>query len=296
MSKMIAVVCADIHFSHKAPLARADEPDWYAAMERVMEELCEIVESEDGARLLIAGDVFDRWNSPPELINFAMRELPAGTWAIPGQHDLPLHSYTDLRRSAYMTLVLSETMHSIPVDTPVPIGPFDVYGFPYGFPITPCKRRRGRKAIALAHRYVDANLGGTSITRPDILFTYDTIFFGDNHIPFAEHFGNTLLVNCGTLMRRHAEDINSDPAVYMLFEDGSVKPHRVETLKDIFTVPSQEEEREQIDLQDFVETLGRLENGKSFDFREVVNRLLDSRDVRHAVRAAILEAMGDGRD
>ena len=107
MSKVIAVLCSDIHLSHKPPVARSSEDDWYAAMARTLDQVLDI-SNEHTAPLIIAGDLFDRWNSQPELINFAMgsfRAFQHGVYAIPGQHDLPYHDYTEIHKSAYYTLV-----------------------------------------------------------------------------------------------------------------------------------------------------------------------------------------------
>ncbi|MFK5283767.1 hypothetical protein ACI3PL_29745, partial [Lacticaseibacillus paracasei] len=46
----------------------------------------------------------DRWNAPPELINFDLEHLPTGMICVPGQHDLPNHNLDDMRRSGYGVL------------------------------------------------------------------------------------------------------------------------------------------------------------------------------------------------
>ena len=49
------------------------------------------------------------------LISFAIRELPS-CYAIPGQHDLPNHSYTDIQRSAYWVLVEAGIIKKIVIE------------------------------------------------------------------------------------------------------------------------------------------------------------------------------------
>ena len=105
--EVIAIVCSDIHLSHKPPLARSGEPDWYVAMARPLNELRGL-HSDYGVPVVIAGDIFDRWNSPPELIRFALDNLPKGAWVIPGQHDLPYHDYGALNRSALGVLIKAD--------------------------------------------------------------------------------------------------------------------------------------------------------------------------------------------
>ena len=100
---IIAIFAADLHLSLKAPIWRSTEQDWFEAMLRPLVELRTLATLHN-CPIVYAGDIFDKWNSPPELINFAIEHLPKGH-AIPGQHDLPLHNYEDIRKSAYWTLV-----------------------------------------------------------------------------------------------------------------------------------------------------------------------------------------------
>lgn len=114
---VIAVLCSDIHLCHTCPPARSNEPNWYDAMARTLDELAGIA-SHYYVPILCAGDVFDRWNSPPELINFAIKHLPP-MHCIPGQHDLPNHSLEDIRRSAYSTSAGCSEMWRFPLSTPL---------------------------------------------------------------------------------------------------------------------------------------------------------------------------------
>ena len=115
---VIALLVGDIHLSAKAPLCRAKEPDWFEAMARPLMELVDLQkqigkESDGIPPILCAGDVFDRWNSPPELINFALEYLPPQMYSIPGQHDLPNHNYNEIDRSAYWTLVAANKITNV---------------------------------------------------------------------------------------------------------------------------------------------------------------------------------------
>src|SRR4051812_12555947 len=70
--KVNSLWCSDIHLSHKPPIARSAEPCWYSAMQRQLDELRSVALELD-VPIFVAGDIFDRWNPPPELINFAIR-------------------------------------------------------------------------------------------------------------------------------------------------------------------------------------------------------------------------------
>ncbi len=113
---VIAILTSDWHLSHKPPIARVEEPDWYAAMERTVTQVVELQNKYD-CPLVIAGDLFDKWNPPPQLINFALDELGSLTMravAVPGQHDLPFHSYDHVESSAYWALELGKRIVNVP--------------------------------------------------------------------------------------------------------------------------------------------------------------------------------------
>jgi hypothetical protein len=55
--KVIAILCADLHLSHKPPIARSNEPCWYTAMKRQLNELSNLSQKWE-APVLCAGDVF----------------------------------------------------------------------------------------------------------------------------------------------------------------------------------------------------------------------------------------------
>jgi hypothetical protein len=141
--------------------------------------------------IVCAGDLFHKWNSPPELINFAIKHLPK-MYCIPGQHDLPLHSYADIRKSAYWTLVEAGVITDIPGGgfLDVPEHRLRLFGFPWGFPVTPCEdRREGWFHLAVVHAYCWSATTGYPGAAPEhharhhfkSLEGYDGGVYGDNH-------------------------------------------------------------------------------------------------------------------
>jgi DNA repair exonuclease SbcCD nuclease subunit len=102
-----AVACcvADLHLSERVPAARGESPaEWLETQANYLRQIDDIARSL-GVPVLIAGDVFDRWNAPAELINFAIDHMPTGVLSVPGNHDLPNHDLDQIERSAYWTLV-----------------------------------------------------------------------------------------------------------------------------------------------------------------------------------------------
>jgi hypothetical protein len=136
----VAVVVSDLHLTLKPPVGRSEEKDWLGVQANYLTQLgnLALVGSMLPIPILIAGDIFDRWNAPAELINFVIAHMPKYTWAIPGQHDLPHHNYDEITKSAYWTLVEAGCIYNIPPHQPVNTHTsLRVHGFPWGCKLTP---------------------------------------------------------------------------------------------------------------------------------------------------------------
>lgn len=259
-SKIIAICLSDIHLSITPPIARASEKSWLDAMRRPLEEV-KFLQKSLNVPVLCAGDIFHHWKSPPELINFAMDALPF-MYAIPGQHDLPLHDFGQVKKSAYWTLEKAGRIQTV---TPVGLGLHDfvVYGFPWGVPIVPPHQSNPCGIdIALIHKYVwIENCGYTGapeeakLTGP-ISFPYRVSVIGDNHKSFSRteqgvielppkpnsltigHKGDGIfksVINCGGFYRRNSDEVSRRPRVGLIHADGSVESHELDCSQDVIT-------------------------------------------------------------
>src|SRR5262245_45393768 len=141
-TKAIAIFASDLHLSEKAPVARSAEPDWFAAQQRHLVELAELQDRVD-APIFYAGDIFDKSNPSPRLINWAIDHLPRG-YAIPGQHDLPFHRLEDIKDSGYWTLCRTTVLTNIQDTITLDLGKILVRAFPWGHEIEPFPRSRPR--------------------------------------------------------------------------------------------------------------------------------------------------------
>lgn len=306
MSKVIAIFCADLHLSHTPPVARSAEPDWYAAMARPLKELRELAERY-GCPVICAGDVFDRWNSPPELINFAMGELPE-MYAIPGQHDLPHHNYDDIKRSAYWTLVIAGVVKEIdPIfRTAIPGGAI-LYGFPWGKEVEGLDEQLLKECpidvlrVAVIHAYCWLGKSGypnspkgSHLSRYGArLKGYDVAVFGDNHQGFVADY-ECMVFNCGCLIPRRQDEREYKPAVGLLLDDGSVQRHELDTSQDKWLdVEDDPVGTGSVEgLDEFLDTLNELDV-HCLDFREAVVRYLDENKPGKGTEKVLLEAMED---
>lgn len=317
----IAILCADLHLSLKQPACRAD--DWLAVQKEYLGQMktlaCTATERWLGNRnvtgrplpVLCAGDIFDRWNVPPELIRFALEHLPDGMICVPGQHDLPNHSFAEIHRSAYGVLreagkircAASHRRREVPSRSYVQVAEWNVYGFAWGEEVTPPVSALIHPALALCHQYVwnmSASYPGapaeahvSKLMRP--LKPYRVAVFGDNHKGFLLRLKTgTTLLNCGGFIRRKSDELDYQPKVGILHADGSIKLHKLDTSQDQFRTPEEMASAVETDISGFVEELSKLgEHG--LDFRESVRRAADSMDLPGPVREKVLKCLAEDK-
>jgi hypothetical protein len=249
-AKPIAIFVADLHLQHNPPILRSKEPDWYAAMARPLRELKNLA-TKYAVPVFCAGDVFTFWKAPPELINFALDELPE-MYSIAGQHDLPQHSPTQLNRSAYQTMIQSGKLHdmwtSCYMDQHLQLytnDHFHLVGMPYEvklFPrMLPTVGEEPKLAIAMQHKYlwtpnstVPKDQIPNNNVAHDLKCNWDVLVYGDNHMPYTNMVGKTRVINCGTTMRRLKPELKIHPGATILYSDYRVKRHQFDTNTDVY--------------------------------------------------------------
>lgn len=292
MSKVIALFVADLHLSWNPPVARSAESNWLDAQVRPLRQLCELEEKYD-CPVIVAGDIFDKHNPSPALINWAIQYLPTMI-AIPGQHDLPLHSLVDLKKSSYWTLVEAYVIY--PHDN---VG-FCLFRFPFGEQITPPEKESRGLNVAVAHSYIwtegnqytgapnEGNLSGYTKQ----LEGYDVAVFGDNHKGFTAMAGDCTVYNCGCLICRKQNEREHKPAVGLLYDDGKVERHFLDVSEDKWLDDEElplGEVNEQ-GLSEFIDGLGGLD-AERVGFGDMVRRYVSDGEVSDGVGKVILEAL-----
>lgn len=308
--EVIAILLADIHLSLKPPIWRSAEPDWFEAMKRPLDEVKRLQKQYDNCPVLCAGDIFNLWNSPPELINFAAEALPQ-MYAIPGQHDLPLHRYEDIKKSAYYSLIKMDVIQNILPGCSIRLGKFDggfeLNGFPYGYDIEVKRAQTNRLSVAMAHQYVwikgfsypnapmHENLAGrtTKFSNSKIL-GYDVIVYGDNHKGFSglgvgKCNVKTEIFNCGSLIRRSIDEVSYNPQVGLLLQSGEVKRHYLDITSDKYlAILNTVNTKTEMELQEVIKSLELL-GTTSLNFSEAIKQATSKVDSK--VREIILKAM-----
>lgn len=290
----VAIAFSDLHLSLLQPVCRADK-DWMAVQAHYLKQVRDIA---DGLPILCSGDLFDRWNAPPELINFALRNLPDKMLCIPGQHDLPLHRIDQMERSGYGVLKEVGKIIDISGRAVSPAEGFYVHGFGWDQPILPHEGKGPWKHLALCHQYI-WTAGKSYPGAPEEmnisalkkqLKGYDAAIFGDNHQDFLSKAGDCVVCNCGGFIRRKSDEMEREPMVAIIYSDGSIKRKRLDTSIDVFHEAKEEGEEVPLNVKQFIAELEALgEHG--LNFREAVENHLRSEEIDEDVKEIILRAL-----
>jgi hypothetical protein len=262
--------------------------------------------------IVYPGDVFHYWQSIPELVNFAIKHLPPG-YAIPGQHDLPLHNYEDVNKSAYWTLVQAGVLtHLNPgVPTAVKGTRLVLYGFPYGWrPVTyTFVVDESKINLAVVHEYCWCE-GHTfpGVSRKKHvnshafrLKNFTAAVFGDNHKRFLckfkkENYRLKSILNGGCFIRQKSDEINLRPVVGLLRGNGRFYKHFLDVSKDEFVQGTEEfvGSQDNQDLDDFVLMLKADKESDPVNFDTYVQFMMEQSNCSDEVRKVVLEALEDG--
>lgn len=328
----VALLTGDWHLSHAAPSCRAERgKEWYDVMDSYLAQVTRKAQyryqqpagSNEYFQLpiFVAGDVFDRWNSPPELVNFAIEQMPPNVYAVAGQHDLPNHSPDQIGRSAYWTLVQAKVIAHLnqeigdDMEVPIPYGKvLSVCGFSWGEEVgSPVRDEDGVLRLAVAHMScwpTEKEVGGWVIPEDQKFYKVREHFDGFNAAVIGDQHHGAVIENqgpckyfClnGTLMRRTRKEIDYKPHVGVLMSDGTIRVEYLDTSKDRFVDADETIAGGSLgfDAEELVGTLREL-GDVSLDFFAVVKRwLAENTKVRKLVRSLVAEAMeyakGEGK-
>lgn len=306
---------SDIHLSLKPPVFRSNEEDWLATQAGYLKELTKVAGISGGMGsslpILCGGDVFDKWNSPAELINFAIRYLPH-LYAVPGQHDLPHHNYKDIRKSAYWTLVEAGKIQTLEIQEghPQTIEGTDqlaIWGYPWGDLVRPCPTPHSLYLdVCISHSYIWTEKTGYPGAPPEQrlkvykrkLRGYDVALFGDNHCPVSfnlDKSADTVTVfNPGGFMRRTVDQLAHRPRVGILYNDGSVEPYYLDISRDVVNEKQIQSIGKSGRMDALIDVLKNISTG-STDFEAEVKKALNRMNPNEEVRRLVLACLEVGK-
>ncbi len=311
--KVLAICTSDWHLYQNPPVWRSTEPDWYGAMQRPIDEIA-CLQTEHDCPILFAGDMFHRWNVPPELINWCLNVFPSDIYSIPGQHDMPNHNLSEMRRSAYTVLQRAGCINDLPVCSHESVyiakKGLMIRAFPWGVPLIPVTRHSNLLEVAVVHDYVwrkgfaypgspmEKDLSNKDNTFDKIYngryFGYDLIIYGDNHKSFLTTVGKTTVYNCGPIMRRGRDEEYNNPQVGLLHSDGSITVHYLDTSKDRHLTsteqPDVESDMVEQSMAKLSEELAKL-GSSALDFTEAWKQYERRNKINERVSNIIMKAM-----
>lgn len=269
------------------------------------------------------GDVFDKWNASAKLCNFLLDILPEMI-AIPGQHDLPYHSYDLIEDSGFANLFKAGKIKMLSVGSFIGIfaGAIEIHGFGWEQPLKSptannCHSSTTKNVIkiAIVHKYVHTG-GGTCYTgAPENNYAwrlskqlegFDLAFFGDNHTPF-EWGSNNLkhplqsncpkIYNCGSFIRRKSDE-GHIPSVLVVYSDKHVERYFLDsTNNDIIDhaakdkAPSIDPEAVFSNPELIQEILNTSNSDKPIKFTEAVRHALINNNIGRHIQKIVLEAL-----
>lgn len=310
MSKTkIAVVCSDIHLCHKPPLFRSTEKNWLNTQAGYLKQIKKItknLKNYNNVPLIISGDIFDKWNVPPELISLAIRELPDNTYAVAGNHDTPYHKLEELHKSAYETLIAAKKIIDVKANETVTIdGPFPIrlHGFPYGTEIKPLENPHTLfLEIAVIHSYIWAEGKGHKNAPEnkrlrvyrEMLKGYDIALFGDNHIPLQWNLNKDkegpVIFNSGGFMIRRSDEENHQPSVGIIYSDGTIEREYLDISKDSYFKEINENKKSKLKTNSFIKSISEMEDF-SLSYDEIIKRKIEDEKIDNRVKDILLKSL-----
>jgi hypothetical protein len=308
------VLVSDIHLRHLPPIFRSVEKNWYATQKGYLDQLIALTRAyrpEPTLPVICAGDIFHKWNSPAQLINFAIDHMPH-VYAVPGQHDLPFHNYGEIEKSAYWTLVQAGKITNLSAEAPIEItgagSVLRLHGFAWGRPISDLAAPHDLLVeVAVIHAFIWTKTTGYPTAPPEQrlkpfkrkLRGYDVALFGDNHKTIFWNINRdadtVTILNPGSFMKQTTDQRDHVPCVGILHSDGSIEPHYLDVTGDKFLLPDEFNKLTigEESLSQFIGQLMKLQSD-SVNFEAVVKQRLEERKASPKVKRIVLAALEGG--
>jgi len=232
VKKVDAIFCADLHLRPDRPIARTDnyQKAQFVALDFILD-----LQYKHECPIFCAGDFGNQplnigwptWFSAKVIEHLNNFERPVrDIFVCLGQHDLPQHRLEAWPESGLGVLAAAEVIQLIGIKERkyIIIDNYCVHAFPYGTTLEQINVKE--KSVALVHMMVikDKPLwpGQQALTARAILEKYpgyDLIISGDNHQSFVETVDGRHLVNCGSMMRMRADQMDHEPAVFLWYAE-----------------------------------------------------------------------------
>jgi hypothetical protein len=286
---MRIVAIGDVHLCEKPPVCRKDT-DFMATQLDKLRQIGTVAKEKD-AILVIAGDLYDKWDIGFELIHNVNEILKdVSVWLVAGNHDLPYHSMDKYKSSP---LVLTNCAVLQNWTEPV--------GYSYGDTIVPAQHD-----VLVQHRmvYLTDPVHGYDANTYDVKWLFNQpeykdvniVITGDNHKAF-EYWRDDrhVWINTGPIVRTSVTERDYEPSCWFIDTD-NVTVERIKLKVNTEAVDRTEMYIKQTKDTFVSEFAAQLKQQVSFqlDFKKSVDLLLvdKPKELVTAVNAAIVETEG----
>ena len=289
--KAVAIFTSDLHYSERAPICRKED-DWFEYQASTMKWLGKL-KKKLKCELFIVGDLCDKSSASHELLNLIYDNMPSCKITA-GNHDIRMHSMELLDKSGLGSLTRYDKFALL--NEPLVIGDYEFIPFHFGQELKPYEG--DKTGVALLHELIweeepfpGAPKTGNVKNLAKRLEGFKYAFVGDNHAKFITHVGDLTIVNHGSLMRLTAKQIEYQPSVWILYDDGSVESIDVPCENDKISrehleVKEIKDER----IKDFVESLKGGTLIHDLNFVENLKEYLASEKIDDSVIELLEEA------
>lgn len=219
-----AIFLSDYHIRSRQPISRTD--NFFEALQRKTNFIIE-KSNQYKVPVIMAGDI----GNEPEWENWLL------TWAIEtfsnfniqpiviaGQHDLPNHNFSKLRKSAIKVLESAGVIQIISNLEMFELNDFILYGYGYSTndKIIDVKKNKQKRNVALIHKLItnkdvgwESQEGISARSLIEKYLGYDIFVCGDNHQTFTLKNDNRIVLNCGSVMRATANQVSHLPSIWL---------------------------------------------------------------------------------
>jgi hypothetical protein len=301
------VAVSDIHLTATTPVSRA-EKDWPGT---ILLALAQAIAQANalGVPLVIAGDVFDRWFTPNEVVNRTIAILAQtkhGVYGVPGQHDLPGHNYSEIERTAYWTLCAAGVLTNLEPEAPktLPTGRTRLWGVPWNHSIPAIPLSKTMLDVAVVHAYIhtrETGYVGASEAKlvagySEDLKGFGAAVFGDNHKGFISSTSwGCAVLNSGVLVRRASDERDKLPGYGVLYStpEGVAYWERVHTDREADWHPQEHTVAlPQLSGQAVQAVLASMRSGDTaLDFEMGLRAAMETQGTRPEVRQCVALAL-----
>ncbi|AGB41542.1 DNA repair exonuclease [Halobacteroides halobius DSM 5150] len=314
---MKVLVMSDTHIRGTTPSRRTD--NFKKTLINKLQEVKEIAQEEKIDFILHAGDVFDRPNPAPSVVNDFLKVLssyPIPIYVVAGNHDLYGHNPDTLSRTMLGVLINSGVLNLI--EEPITLTKdklklqlsgkhFDYNVDTDGSAYMINKEQEVDYALHMIH--------GMLLDRPffdqgytlieDVTTEADIIISGHYHLGFGEQeFNGTKFVNPGSLVRMSADikEINRQPQVAIIELDSEimVKFRKLTSAKpggDVLDRSALEAAKfREKKLADFTQTIKAAGEFKYFSVEQILEQVASNEQIDDNVKKEALNRISQAQE